>query len=804
MYRSNSIGLPYATILIVGTLAAACSSEKALTVRHSPPSVVIESPADGTSFDVYQSINFIGEVIPRSGGEAEDIQARWKTGDDVILCEYTPVLASGKSECYFETGFTDAEEDLAIELQVLDERDTTASASITINIRDDDNEAPTITLESPDDDSYFDPEDTIEFRATASDDSDRQEDLEVRMTSDVEGSIELSSINPDSTGAWAANIPANEFTGGAHLITVTVYDSGEKFGTDTRTITIDGAPSAPGLAISPDPALSGEPLTVEILEDSVDPEGLPVTYTYSWTVEDPDEGAEELDPIVTPGIEAGLTQKYQYWTVAVTANDGSLNGPAGTASITIGNSPPQVDSVSIVPASPVTDEDLVAVPSGWFDQDDDDEDYDYQWTVNGVDVPEHTLPELSSVHTSKGDVISVTIIAVDSESDGEIVSSAPVTIGNTPPQGGVAVVTPSSPEPTSDLLCEIIDFSEDDDEDPIEYVFRWYVDGSEVPELAVYSDGPATVSAIETENLETWRCEVTPNDGTDDGTSFSDSVTISDESAPDAPFLETPSAHRNNDLVDLQGDCEAFCELTFYCSDSIGSTWTLTDTCTADGEFSTTIEELERGEITECSVTCTDSAGNESDESNTISTEVCDPEDIYENSIYGDSEDEAIDEWGALPDDGTTTINIIGNVLEDDDEDWYIITAADDVTEDLAFGRDDFNFEVSFATGADEYGFIVYRGDPFGIDSDSCTFTGDDGYTEYNWFNQDIGDAEHHAAASDPQACGPDGPGLDDTETLNHCRDDTEDFYIQVFRNASTVASCDSYRIQVSNGGPLP
>ena len=113
--------------------------------------------------------------------------------------------------------------------------------------------------------------------------------------------------------------------------------------------------------------------------------------------------------------------------------------------------------------------------------------------------------------------------------------------------------------------------------------------------------------------------------------------------------------------------CLAVCMRPARCSEA---SWAITDTCTTDGEFSTTIEALTRGEVTECTVTCTDSAGNESGESEIITTEVCDPEDIYENSYYGDSSDESVEEWGALPDDGSTTINIIGNVLEDDDEDW--------------------------------------------------------------------------------------------------------------------------------------
>ena len=35
---------------------------------------------------------------------------------------------------------------------------------------------------------------------------------------------------------------------------------------------------------------------------------------------------------------------------------------------------------------------------------------------------------------------------------------------------------------------------------------------------------------------------------------------------------------------------------------------------------------------------------------------------------------------------------------------------------------------------------------------------------------------------------------------INHCADDSDNFYIQVFRNAEHEPSCDAYELEITNG----
>ena len=89
-------------------------------------------------------------------------------------------------------------------------------------------------------------------------------------------------------------------------------------------------------------------------------------------------------------------------------------------------------------------------------------------------------------------------------------------------------VSPSSPvEQHDNLICEITSPSIDPDGNSVTYTFDWTVDGSAyngTPTTTTYSGD--TIPASETAAGEVWECTVTPNDGTEDGVSSTDSVTI--------------------------------------------------------------------------------------------------------------------------------------------------------------------------------------------------------------------------------------------------------------------------------------
>jgi hypothetical protein len=115
-------------------------------------------------------------------------------------------------------------------------------------------------------------------------------------------------------------------------------------------------PSAPAVALVPAVPAAGFDLTATVTAPSVDPEGREITYAYAWTA----DGAPvaEVTGEVVPG---SLVVDGQVWAVTVTPNDGLQDGPAGTASGTVGNSPPSAPTVSIQPYPPTEKEPIELV-----------------------------------------------------------------------------------------------------------------------------------------------------------------------------------------------------------------------------------------------------------------------------------------------------------------------------------------------------------------------------------------------------------------------------------------------------------
>ncbi|MBM4372016.1 MAG: LamG domain-containing protein, partial [Deltaproteobacteria bacterium] len=87
-------------------------------------------------------------------------------------------------------------------------------------------------------------------------------------------------------------------------------------------------PSKPTVQIVPGTPADGDDLVCNVTVESVDPEGLPVTYGYAWT----STGGDQVSGKVAA---AALTAPGEIWTCTVTPFDGALYGPAGTAQVTI-------------------------------------------------------------------------------------------------------------------------------------------------------------------------------------------------------------------------------------------------------------------------------------------------------------------------------------------------------------------------------------------------------------------------------------------------------------------------------------
>ncbi len=758
--RSSSVR----ALAVVAVLGAGCS-DKTVGVRHEPPAVTITSPSEGTSVFQGESVHFEATAQVYDSTSLTDLTHSWVTGTET-MCGEDAVNADGIASC--DWTFSDIGE-ATVTVTVTDPQLDSAAATVTINVLE--NTPPAVELLVPQTGDFFEPGELITFEAQVSDAEDSPENLTVSVTSNIDGDLGLDAA-PSSSGSWIA---AGNLSNGDHLITVRVTDTAGRSDQDTATISVNARPAAPSVMISPDPAESGTPLVAIITSDAVDPEGDSVTYRYDWYLDGALYQSGNND-----AVSSGVTVRGQYWEVFAYPDDGFGYGDPGYDSITVDNSAPSIDSVEIDPVYPTTADDLTAVPVGWDDQDGDPEQYSYRWYLNDTLDATATTDTFPAAKTVKGDLVRVEATPSDDYVSGDAVSSANIEIQNSAPTEPTVAITPPDPDPGDDLYCNVTGASTDADGDGVTYSYAWYQNGT------LTSITTNVVDSSYTAHGDSWECVVTPTDGEDDGPDASDYVTVNDGTAPDAPDINDIVDYRNEEDVALSGTCEPDCTMTFYCNDSLSS-WSDTDTCGSDGTFSWSTTGS-RGEVVECYATCTDSAGNVSPDSATVSTEICDPYDIYEDAAgYGDDGSTAISEWSSLTDDGTS-INIEGNILDDDEYDWYAVTASDDVADDYADGLDYFNFQVNMVAGTSTYEFYVYKNGYSAAERECSTVA-----NEYSWNNEDIGEADH-AIPTEVRSCG------SSHALYNDCADDSADFYIQVQRKSSVSMSCQHYELEITNG----
>ncbi len=518
-------------------------------------------------------------------------------------------------------------------------------------------------------------------------------------------------------------------------------------------------------------------MTVVIDTESYDSDGDTISYTYFWYLNGVDSGR------TSNPLPASATTRDDLWTVYVVPNDGEAEGPAGMDTAVIGNGPPSLTSATITPSPAYTDDTLTANATGYSDPDGDPESESYQWYLNGTAISGATDATLDGTFFVKGDDMTVEVTPFDGFDYGSPVTSGTRTIQNSTPSAPGIDVTPNYPEDDDELTCTVAVASTDADGDTLTYTYAWTVNG------VASAITTANVDAGYTSDGETWACSVIADDGSATSTAGTDSVVVGDYTAPDAPVLTSLVEYRNETSATVSGSSEAFATITLYISSSAGTT---TDSGTANGAGTFSFSEaLTAGYTYSFYATATDASSNTSGVSNVVTTEVCDPTDDYEDSTtYGDSCADPVVDWSTLDADGTTTIEFNGNLLDSSDDDWVLVQTADTVSGSY----NPYRFHVEMTAGTAEYAFVVYEGgctsDYLECGSGSSTDPEGNGYTEYEVFQEDVGEGSH-SIPTDTRTCG--------AADENTCDDLSSDYYIHVFRT-TTAYSCQEYTLKVTNG----
>lgn len=393
-------------------------------------------------------------------------------------------------------------------LRVEDSQAQYCEDSVTVTVSG----APAVSIDSPADGTVFSAGSSITLSGMVSDSEDPPPDLAIAWTSSLVVDP-LSTTPAGGAGTTIAQLNGG-LENGIHVITLTATDTDGQVGSDSITLIVNGSPGSPTVAIVPESPYTADDLVATITADAVDPDGDPVTYRYEWYLNNVVDGS-----LTTDTVPESLTAKGQIWKVRVYASDGIGEGPAAQDQVTVQNSLPVVDGVTLSP-DPATDgQALTATPGTYSDADGDAVTLRYRWYVNGTNLGPNSN-SLTPSNFVRGDEVWVTLTGSDG-TEGPAVESAHMVIQNALPTTPTVTLSPSPAAPGTDLVCSRGN-SVDADGDALTYEFTWEMDGSPRADLA----GLETVPGSELLTGQVWTCAVTPWDGIDYGVPGSATATV--------------------------------------------------------------------------------------------------------------------------------------------------------------------------------------------------------------------------------------------------------------------------------------
>ena len=251
-----------------------------------------------------------------------------------------------------------------ITMTVTDEKGASCSDFISVTV----GTPPSVTIDSPTSGTYNE-DDTITFSATVSDNEEQPNEISLEwVTSD--GTV-LNSQSATSDGN--IEFVKNNLPYGQHVVTLTATDTDGLTASDLVSFTINALPTQPNLVVVPEDPQTDHDI-IATASGSTDPDGGTISYSYVWM-----NGMTTVNGTILSSSE---TSKNQEWIVTATPNDGIVDGPSVSETITIGNTEPTDLVVTINPNVGVYNDNILTCSAIANDVDTDDTlGYTYQWST---------------------------------------------------------------------------------------------------------------------------------------------------------------------------------------------------------------------------------------------------------------------------------------------------------------------------------------------------------------------------------------------------------------------------------------
>jgi|GEM_PF-4957412 len=325
--------------------------------------------------------------------------------------------------------------------------------------------------------------------------------------------------------------------------------SGSTVASNAVTIT-NSAPRILNVLIGPSSPNKSTTVTATIA-GWFDPDGDSPTYNYAWSV-------NGVAVSTRATLEASLFSRGDTIELAVEPYDNYQTGVIVRSNqLTVGNAPPSINQVALLPTAPRTLNDIVAYPLGYHDFDGDPASYTYSWSINGTRIVGGAT--LAASQTSRDDRVFVEVTPSDGLSRGQTVSSTTIVIGNSAPVVGAVYISPTTGNEETIFSC-ITSGWRDDDGDPPRFRFQWYINSS--PSVT-----SSTISNPSIQRGDRIQCEATPFDAYGSGLGVLSGTVDVENSPPEiAAVLISPAIGSETTVFscspqawyDADGDPEAY------------------------------------------------------------------------------------------------------------------------------------------------------------------------------------------------------------------------------------------------------
>ena len=350
----------------------------------------------------------------------------------------------------------------------------------------------------------------------------------------VEGVLQNNTTNTLQTGFIVGQTVTCEATPNDG------YDNGTSL--STSVVIENTTPQINAVSFSPNPVLTNDLLRATV--QSTDVDGQTLSYQYDWYVDGvlvQSGSSNELDGAASYGFDTYF-EKGQTVSLVVTPFDGMEYGNAYTSSsITVLNTPPQIDFIGIYPNQSINRSgQWLQCSATATDVDNETPSFGYEWLVNGISMGTGASFYLNN--TNPNDVVSCQATATDSNGDTHV-DSYSLTLSNNAPQITSVSLTPSPAKTNDNITCTPVGGS-DADNDPITYQYAWYVDGVQQSTTTNTLSAPFGYG-------EVVKCEVQPYDGFDFGTTVDSTIIISNTLPEVTNVTLSPVSVWTNDTISV-------------------------------------------------------------------------------------------------------------------------------------------------------------------------------------------------------------------------------------------------------------